>query len=93
MEDDELGVVADVGEAELPGDGGEQVIDSLDDPLRFGRNQPSVDADCQVLQQSFMFGYLRLEKKIDFERSSVIDFKTYFETRVGDSWLLMGGSI
>ena len=50
MEDDELGVVADVGEAELPGDGGEQFIDSLDDPLWFGRNQPSVNADCKVLQ-------------------------------------------
>ena len=61
VEDDELGIVADVGEAELSGDGGEQVIDGLDYPLGFGRHQPSVNADCQVLQQSFVFGHLGLK--------------------------------
>ena len=92
MEDDELGIVADVGEAELSGDGGEQVIDSLDYPLGFGRHQPSVNADCQVLQQSFMFGHLGL--KIRFVDKSLSNYmKIYFEIRVGDTRLLIGGCI
>ena len=50
VEEDELGIVPDVREWRLPGDGDtEQVIDSLNDSLWFWRHQPPVNTDGEVL--------------------------------------------
>ena len=62
MEEDELGVVPDVREGRLPGDGdAEQVIDSLDDSLWFWRHEPPIYADGEVLQEPLVLAHLGLE--------------------------------
>ena len=62
VEEDELGVVPDVREGRLPGDGdAEQIIDSLDDSLWFWRHEPPIYADGEVLQEPLVLAHLGLE--------------------------------
>lgn len=61
MEAYELGVVTNVGEAELLGHTGEGIMEGLNDSLWLGRHQPTVNADGQVLQQTLVLADLGLE--------------------------------